>query len=121
MRWTAEQLRDWECRRTTQSLPVGEAVGDEGRLHDEITAYCKARNLVFVHSRMDRPSTIAPGLPDFVIAMPGGCTAWVECKTRSGKLTKEQFTVHYLLATARHLVGVVRSYDEFLRFIELAK
>lgn len=123
MRWTTDQLAEWERSRKPVTAPSVEtdAVNSEGVLHDEIAAYCKARNLVVVHSRMDRPSTTAPGIPDFVIALPGGFTAWVECKTRSGKLTKEQFTIHFLLAKAGHLVGVVRSMDEFINLINNAK
>jgi hypothetical protein len=40
-------------------------------------------------SRMDKPSTMPVGWPDFTFCYRGRFTAW-ECKTASGKTSKEQ-------------------------------
>lgn len=85
----------------------------ERDLHDAIAAFCKARGWFFVHSRMDQKTTTATGIPDFAIAADTGKTIWVEAKTRGGKLTPQQLITLAHLKKLGHVVGVVRSMEEF--------
>ena len=87
---------------------------DERQLHVAIAAYCRRADLPFIHSRMDRPTSIACGAPDFVIAMPGGKTLWLECKTAKGKLTTEQNAWLHWLKGKGHEAHVVRSMRQFM-------
>ena len=94
------------------------AVLVERDLHDEIEKYCRGRGYFYIHSRMDVPSTIQVGTPDFVIFMPGQRTVFLECKAKSGKTTTEQNTK---LAHARKFgfpAGVVDNMEDARYAIE---
>ncbi len=90
----------------------------EAKLHDEILTYCRSKGWRVVHSRMDRPSTSGVGSPDFVVAVDGGRTIWVEAKTRKGKLTTEQEAWLMALKALGHHAWVVRSLSEFVEMCE---
>jgi hypothetical protein len=64
---------------------------------------------------MDVPQTAGIGTPDFVVALPGGRTVWVECKTAKGKLTQPQAAWIAALNKVGHRAVVVRSMAEFLK------
>jgi hypothetical protein len=98
------------------SSPVAAGGCDrEKDLHDAILAHCRAMGWPVVHSRMDVPQTAGIGTPDFVIAMPGTTTLWVEAKTAKGKLTPAQSAWIAALRKVGHRAEVVRSMAEFLR------
>ena len=112
MRMSAQQLA--MHRLKTGQRPVER----ESDLHNLIAAELKARRIYFVHSRMDKAATNGIGTTDFIIALPGGKTLWVEAKTAKGKLSREQSGVALLLKIARHHHTVVRSMPEFLEQLE---
>jgi hypothetical protein len=62
----------------------------EEDIHDDIERLCRSRGWLYVHSRMDKRTTVHVGTPDFIIALPGGRTLWIECKRKDGKLTEKQ-------------------------------
>jgi hypothetical protein len=99
------------------SPAAGKSTERERDLHDQILDACTQRRWYVVHSRMDRPTTTALGVPDFVIAMDGGRVLWVECKTRTGKLTSEQEAVKARLERLGHAYVVVRSLREFMEAV----
>ena len=86
----------------------------ESDLHRLIATVCKLRGWYFIHSRMDKRTTCNIGAPDFVIALPGGRTLWVEAKTSRGKMTPEQERARDMLIRLGHRQIVVRSIDEFI-------
>lgn len=98
--------------------PAGEGCANEAKLHEQIIAECRHRGFVIVHSRMDRRATVAVGTTDFVIAADGGRTFWIECKTATGKLTREQEGTLHWLRNLGHIAEVVRSLDGFMKLIE---
>jgi hypothetical protein len=100
-------------RRPVESKPT-EGVDREADLHDQVLDYCRGKGWIAVHSRMDKSSTIAVGMPDFVIATDDGRTLWVECKRKNGKPTPAQQAMLHWLARNRQICGVVRSLDEFI-------
>ena len=64
----------------------------EKRLHEVFEGWCKVTQLPYVHSRMDRKSTIAQGWPDFTV-LHGREVVCVEFKALDGKLRPEQIEV----------------------------
>lgn len=97
------------------SAPRADAVTDESELHDQIEAECRLRQWPYLHSRMDMPTTTNVGAPDFVIGLPTTPprTLWIECKTKTGKLTPQQTGFKVLIENARHEYYLVRSFAEF--------
>lgn len=91
---------------------------EEGELHDEIIKKLKALGWPYVHSRMDRPTTTQWGVTDFIIAAPMGKTLWVECKSKTGKMSSEQEGFGMALLKRGHRWYVVRSMDEFNAVLE---
>lgn len=100
------------------STPVANAVAMESDLHDAILAHCRAMQWPVVHSRMDVPQTAGVGTPDFVVAMPGGRTVWVEAKSAKGKLSPEQRAWMAALVRVGHTAHVVRSMQEFMEVVK---
>lgn len=97
--------------------PLVRKATPEAELHDAILAECRRRGLCFIHSRMDRASTIQVGAPDFVIALPAGRTLWIECKSAKGVLRQAQAAFLATLQSLGHEAQVVRSLDQFLSLI----
>jgi hypothetical protein len=89
----------------------------EADLHAEILDYCRARGWLAVHSRMDVPQTAGIGTPDFVLALPGGRSVWVEAKARRNKPTSEQLAWLAGLRALGHHAHVVWSFEEFLGIV----
>lgn len=102
--------------------PTGEGVDDESKLHEQIIAELNRRRYYFVHSRMDRATTQARGVPDFIIAIPGTLntrprTLWVEAKRKGGKLTPEQAGALAWLDRDGHETSIVYSLTGLLKAI----
>jgi hypothetical protein len=121
LRWTEEQLAEFKARRGARNRPEAEKPcsdadeGPEWKLQGKIMRWCEEHGFPCFHDRS--AGVNRAGFLDTVIALPGGRTLWVECKTRSGRLTKEQKREIMMLQTLGHEVYVVRS---FRRFLELA-
>jgi hypothetical protein len=90
----------------------------ESKLHDQIIEHCKSKGWYYVHNRMDRPTTTAIGVPDFVLALPGGVTWWVEVKRKGNKPTREQAAVGVMLGHLNHKHATVYSFEEFLAVVK---
>ena len=119
--------RQQEARKREVNADLGvvpaPAVGceDELILHDEIMAHCNAQwpRWMFIRARSDQPSTIAAGVQDFTIFLPGGRVLCIECKSRTGKLSEEQRNWHHEMGRVGHHVQVVRSMEDFLAVVAL--
>lgn len=104
--------------KQANSKPVcADATDDESKLHDEIIQYCRANGFYYVHSRMDRKSTNGVGTADFIIALPNGVTAWIECKAKNRKQSTEQLAAEAWLKKLGHNYHLVRSLSEFLEAV----
>lgn len=113
------QLQQMLARMNRAKDPeVQPCVERERGLHDEIIFACKQRGWLTIHSRMDMPSTVAVGCPDFVILADGGRTLLVEAKSRTGKLRPEQRAWLAWAEKLGHRAAVVRSIKEFLDFAD---
>ena len=93
---------------------------NESQLHDDIIEFCKSKGWYYVHSRMDQRSTNAIGTPDFIIAMDGGKTLWIECKMPGKKATIFQLGALTHLNKLKHQACLVTSLDEFLEAVKQA-
>lgn len=105
-----------QAKRNNSAMysPPSEGATNESALHDAISAYCRSKGWLAIHSRMDTATTTAKGVPDFVIFADNGRVFLVECKTRLGKLSPDQAAWHAMAKRNGHEVHTVRSFEEFL-------
>lgn len=126
-KWTEADVAKFNARALSEDARDNQGFQalcqDEAELHIEIIAELKRRGSYFVHSRMDRATTQAKGVPDFIIAIPGKLdvpprTLWIEAKGRKTKITPEQAGALAWLDRDGHETAVVRSLAEFLEAIK---
>lgn len=117
MRWTPEQLADYERRRNPPQVNRTEAVDDESQLHNDIKQHCKNKGWRYVNARMDKRSSIGEGICDFIIAADNGRVFWIECKSKTGKISLGQSTFIVWLLKLGHTVHVVTNMDQFLEIV----
>ncbi len=97
--------------------PTRNPVSLEADLHGQIEQFCRSKGWLCVHSRMDRPSTVAVGMPDFIIAADGGRTYWVEVKRPKGKATPAQLGTIAWLQKLGQTAAICWSMDDFLKLV----
>lgn len=100
----------WGCAEEAKPGPAGR----EKHLHDQIQTDCNRRGWVTFHGATHKRAWRTKGEPDFSIAIPGGITLWVECKTRDGTLSPEQIDVEAKLRALDHRHFVVRDLAEWM-------
>ena len=93
--------------------PDAVAAGAEDTLHDAIVDECKRRGWLFFHGSMAHRAMRTKGEPDFTICADRGRVFFIEAKTKTGKLSREQLGVKAWAAKLGHTVHVVRSIREF--------
>lgn len=93
--------------------------GRESILHNKIISWCNDQHpmVPYIHSRMDKPSTVGEGVPDFAVFCKGRAVL-VECKARDGKLSEAQRDWAHLAELQGCTVHVVRSFGEFLEVVK---
>ena len=104
--------------RWTVGRPEGRGqrseVSTEADLHEEIFSECRRRGWIALHGSMAERTCRTLGEPDFVILADGGRVLFVECKTRTGKLSPAQAALKFHAEKLGHTVHIVRSLEEFL-------
>lgn len=116
--WTTSDLSAYEARRLpAPARSAGKVETREADLHDQILAECRRRGWLVIHSRMDKPSTVQIGSPDFVVAADRGRTFYIEAKARTGKLRPEQRAWLAWASRLGHRAAVVRTLPEFIELI----
>ena len=93
--------------------PGTRGVSCEADLHEEIFDECRRRGWIALHGSMAERTCRTLGEPDFVILAGGGRVLFVECKTRTGKLSPAQAALKHHAETLGHTIHVVRSREEF--------
>lgn len=122
MNFTQLEYQAYLARSQAHRQPKPAAgVEVESDLHDEIIAECRRRGWIVIHSRMDRATTTAKGVCDFIIFADRGRVFLFECKSRIGKLTPEQKGFAMMADMLGFTVHVVRSYSEFAAIIQNQK
>lgn len=101
-------------------LNPGARVGEskESDLHNKIIEACKARGWIYFHGSMVVKSSRTIGEPDFTILADKGRVFFVECKTKTGKLSPEQLGIKMWAEKLGHTIHVVRSMEEFLEAVK---
>jgi hypothetical protein len=89
----------------------------EAELHEAIFEECRRRCWIALHGSMAERTCRTLGEPDFVILADGGRVLFVECKSRTGKLSPAQFALKHHAETLGHTVHVVRSLEDFLKLL----
>lgn len=89
----------------------------EADLHAEIFDECRRRGWIALHGSMAERTCRTLGEPDFVILADGGRVLFVECKSRSGKLSPAQAALKFHAEKLGHAVHVVRSMEEFFKLL----
>ena len=90
----------------------------ESDLHDRVYEWCRSHALYAVHSRMDRRTTQAKGVPDYLIAFPHGVTLWLELKRPKGKATPEQSGALLALNVLGHISAMADNWQYALGVLE---
>lgn len=130
IRWSSEQVKrhldrilDPRRQRKAIESAVAKATGimmdetAESALYKPIQDYCDARGWPWFHDRSKGKNR--RGFLDFVIALPNGLTAWIECKRpKGGRLSPEQKQEILKLKSLKHHVFIIRTYAEFITAIE---
>jgi len=108
------------CAKSASEAADEDAVGEgeENELHQAIIAELRRLLVLHIHSRTDRPTTQANGIPDFVLFPDHKPVIFIECKTRVGKLSTEQKAFQFMAELAGYRFEVVRSMS---RFMEIEK
>ena len=100
--------------QTAEARGQRSEVSREAALHEEIFDECRRRSWIALHGSMAERTCRTLGEPDFVILADGGRVLFVECKSRSGKLSPAQAALKHHAEKLGHTVQVVRSMEEFL-------
>ena len=95
----------------------GGGVSREAELHEAIFDECRRRGWIALHGSMAERTCRTLGEPDFVILASGGRVLFVECKTKTGKLSPAQAALRFHAEHLGHTVHVVRSFAEFLELV----
>lgn len=94
------------------------AADDEAELHEAIRAECARREWIPLHGSMAHKTYRTIGESDFCCLLPKGLVLFVECKTKTGKLSLHQLAMQAHMRKLGHQMHVVRSFAEFLRLID---
>ena len=118
---TEEQISTYEARQR-RGIPLLDALiegteavneGEEIALHYAIMRQCRRRGWTYVYHDPTRRTGATLGTPDFIIIAGRGVTLWVECKTRKGKLSKDQENFKRDLEGRSHAYFLIRSEAQF--------
>lgn len=92
---------------------AGKAVVKERDLHEDIIDFCADHGWQYLHGSMATRTHRTEGEPDFIILASNGRVFFIECKSRTGKLsTKQRDFAHHAEKNGHH-VWTIRSMSEF--------
>jgi hypothetical protein len=89
--------------------------GEERKLHDALLTDFRRRGWLVIHSRMDKPSTIAKGWPDLTV-IDQGRAVLIELKAPGGVLSADQVGRIAEIEANGTAVLVTESLAEAIRF-----
>lgn len=123
--WSIDQVMQHNLRVDRQSRPATaepshvepKGAAAERDMHVEFIEWLRAREIFFIHSRMDRPSTIGVGDPDFVL-LHGGKGCAVEFKRPSKRLSQAQAERLAMLQRTGTPAIVAYSVEDAIAFVK---
>jgi hypothetical protein len=113
---TQEAVNAHQARHSPKPQPSSAqaiADGKESELHRHIKDECMARGWIALHGSMAHRAHRTIGEADFCCLLPCGVTIFVECKTKSSKLSQAQMAIQAWMHKLGHQMHVVRSLDQF--------
>lgn len=106
----AQQAQDDQSERFLQKL-----------IHNDLLRLQSAgESIWFYHARMDRPTTCAKGVPDFLLILGGALNRRfiaLECKVGKNDLSPDQALEGAKIRAAGGEFHVVRTFDEYRKAI----
>lgn len=99
-----------------QPVALGPGPDRESDLHDQITQFCRSQGWLVVHSRMDRPTTQAKGVTDFIIITPT-TVLFIEVKRPGQKLSPDQQAFRAAILKLGWPHATVYSFEDFTNFL----
>ena len=125
-RWSHSELTVWQMSQDAKRhvgdyspeavqkrLEAGVRLAEKA-LHEQIISWLRMKGVQgIVHSRMDKPSTQAPGVPDLLFAVNGKPYA-LEVKTGTNQPRPEQVAWLEALRADGWITAVVRSLDDVI-------
>jgi hypothetical protein len=93
-------------------------VTNERELHSKIFDECRRRGWIAFHGSMAERTHRTEGEPDFIILANRGRTFFIECKTRTGKLSPAQNALWHQSRHLGHSIAIVRSFEDFLAIVD---
>lgn len=102
------------CRRAS-TVKVDSNGGEEREvdLHEYVAGRCRANGWLFFHGSMAHRTHRTQGEFDFTILAEQGRTAFVECKSKSGKLSNSQQAIKAFSERLGHIVHVISTRSEW--------
>lgn len=128
-RMSQAEFNAYEARRMSATgQRIKQGVSDcleESDLHEKIFAECRRRGWIALHGAMSERTHRTAGEPDFTIITDIRICNFcerpriilVEAKTKAGKLSTAQASMHAHAAKLGHTIHVVRSFEEFLKLL----
>src|SRR5262245_45180498 len=114
-RMTPEQYREFQIRmhgmQETRRTCL-EGVKHEVDLHNDIMEECQRRGWIAFHGSMAAATHRTLGEPDFQIVADKGRTFYIECKSRTGKLSPAQQAMQANMKHLSHEMHVCRSMED---------
>lgn len=116
----SESTRTMTSTATTTSNPeiATKFAGHEKEIHKTILNYCALHGIVVIRARMDRKSTLMPGVYDFTL-LKDGRGMCIECKTYGGKCSPKQIEFGQQLYAASVPHKICYSDTEAIEFIKI--
>ena len=117
--WTQMDIEQHNARVSGSRETASEhATERESDLHSEIIEHCKRMGWIALHGSMARRTARTEGEFDFVILADMSRVFFIECKTRTGKLSPAQSALHHWARGMGHEPQIVRSMVEFLGVVK---
>jgi VRR-NUC domain-containing protein len=88
---------------------IGSEALEQGKFAKYLKEQWQAGRLEYFWQRLDKRATGKPGTPDFIVALPGGKTHWIEFKSAEGTLSPVQSATLKNLVILGHSTFIAHS------------
>jgi hypothetical protein len=99
---------------------IGSEALEQGKFAKYLKEQWQAGRLEYFWQRLDKRATGKPGTPDFIVALPGGKTHWIEFKSPTGSLSPAQSATLKNLAILDHRTALCHSSAEAIALVARA-
>lgn len=100
--------------RQSEPCAATEPCNREAELHEQIRKEIASRGWLGFHGSMAHRSHRTVGEPDWIVLADQGRVFFIEAKSRTGKLSKEQCALRAWIEKLGHVFGEVRNIEGFL-------